>query len=219
MRKSAITSKQADSERSTRRSAPKPEGVRKPTRSSAQVDAKSAPDVDTEAGDEHQKQIPVGPQDFRIGFYVHDVSRMRRTLFDHEMKPLGITRSQWWVLAQLSRTEGHVGGEGMLQTDLAKLLDVGKVTIGGLIDRLESSGFVERRPDRVDRRAKRLVVTAKGKKVLDQMVTVGRQLNLSVFEGISEKDIKTAEKVLARMKTNIRGILAPLKLSPGPDGD
>lgn len=31
---------------------------------------------------------------FRIGFLVHDVSRMRRTLFDQEMKPLGITRSQ-----------------------------------------------------------------------------------------------------------------------------
>ena len=32
------------------------------------------------------------PQDFRIGFLVHDVSRMRRTLFDQAMKPLGITR-------------------------------------------------------------------------------------------------------------------------------
>lgn len=46
---------------------------------------------------------------FRIGFLVHDVSRMRRTLFDQEMKPLGITRSQWWVLAQLSRSLGTEG--------------------------------------------------------------------------------------------------------------
>jgi len=158
-------------------------------------------------------QIPIGPSEFRIGFYVHDVSRMRRTLFDHEMKPLGITRSQWWVLAQLSRAESHVGSEGMLQTDLAKILDVGKVTIGGLIDRLESSGFVERRPDKVDRRAKRIVITAKGKDVLDQMVIVGRRLNLSILKNLTEREIKTAEKVLSTMKANIREILAPLKLN------
>lgn len=142
---------------------------------------------------------------------------MRRTLFDHEMKPLGITRSQWWVLAQLSRAESHGGAAGMLQTDLAKILDVGKVTIGGLIDRLETSGFVERHPDKVDRRAKRIVITAKGRHVLDQMVIVGRRLNLSILKGLSERDVKTAEKVLSRMKGNIREILAPLKLSADSD--
>ncbi|MCK9553228.1 MarR family transcriptional regulator [Aquamicrobium sp.] len=165
------------------------------------------------------KEIPVGPAEFRIGFYVHDVSRMRRTLFDHEMKPLGITRSQWWVLAQLSRAEGHVGDEGMLQTDLSKLLDVGKVTIGGLIDRLESGGFVVRRADRVDRRAKRLIITPKGRRVLDQMVAVGRRLNLSILDGLSDRDIKTAEKVLSRMKGNIRRKLVPLRLTPGSHDD
>jgi len=166
------------------------------------------------------KELQVGPPDFRIGFYVHDVSRMRRTLFDHEMKPLGITRSQWWVLAQLSRSEGHDGGEGMLQTDLAHILDVGKVTIGGLIDRLEASGFVVRKPDKVDRRAKRILITNQGYEVLEQMKIVGRRLNISITEGISERDIKTAEKVLAKMKANIRDILGPLRIMSSPsDGD
>src|SRR3546814_15522809 len=63
---------------------------------------------------------------FRFGFLVHDVSRMRRTLFDQVMKPLGITRSQWSVLAWLSRG----GNEGVMKVDLARQLDVGKVTIG-----------------------------------------------------------------------------------------
>jgi MarR family transcriptional regulator, transcriptional regulator for hemolysin len=170
-------------------------------------------------GAKASKQMPSGPSEFRIGFYVHDVSRMRRTLFDHEMKPLGITRSQWWVLAQLSRSQSDAGSEGMLQTDLATILDVGKVTVGGLIDRLETSGFVERRPDHIDRRAKRIVMTNKGQKVLNQMVVVGRRLNLSILQGISEREIKTAEKVLARMKANIRNILAPEKLVGGSDDE
>jgi len=32
----------------------------------------------------------------------------------------------------------------MMQVELARLLDVGKVTLGGLIDRLEEHGFVIR---------------------------------------------------------------------------
>jgi MarR family transcriptional regulator for hemolysin len=159
--------------------------------------------------------MQVGPKEFRIGFYVHDVSRMRRTLFDFEMKPLGITRSQWWVLAQLSRSEGHDGGEGMLQTDLASILDVGKVTIGGIIDRLEGSGFVRRKVDKVDRRAKRIVITKMGHAVLEKMVTVGRKLNLVILKGISPRDVKIAEAALARMKANIRTALIPFKDSDG----
>ena len=139
-------------------------------------------------------------QDFRIGFLVHDVSRMRRTLFDQAMKPLGITRSQWWVLSQLSRHSR----EGMLQTELARDLDVGKVTVGGLIDRLEASGYVKRTPDASDRRAKRIVITEQGRVVLKQMVSVGQALNQIILEGLSTAEIEQAEQILLVMKDNIR---------------
>lgn len=139
-------------------------------------------------------------QDFRIGFLVHDVSRMRRTLFDAAMRPLGITRSQWWVLSQLSR---HTR-DGMLQTELARDLDVGKVTVGGLIDRLEASGYVRRQPDASDRRAKRIVITPLGREVLRDMVTVGQRLNQVILDGLSPADIEITERALSNMKENIR---------------
>ena len=172
-----------------------------------------------EAVRKSKQPMQIGPKEFRIGFHVHDVSRMRRTLFDQEMKPFGITRSQWWVLAQLSRSEGHDGGEGMLQTDLARILDVGKMTVGGIIDRLESRGFVTRKPDGHDRRAKRIIVTKQGRRVLDQMVIVGRRLNLSILKGIPERDIKTAERVLSAIKANIREVLGPGRHADGGDLD
>jgi DNA-binding MarR family transcriptional regulator len=165
------------------------------------------------------KPMQIGPKEFRIGFHVHDVSRMRRTLFDLAMKPLGITRSQWWALAQLSRSDGHDGGQGILQSDLARILEVGKVTIGGLIDRLEASGFVQRTADKVDRRARRIVITKDGRQVLDKMVVVGRRLNLDILDGISERDIRIAEVVLAKMKANIREKLAPLRGAGEDDPD
>ncbi len=139
----------------------------------------------------------------RIGFLVHDVSRMRRTLFDQSVKDLGITRAQWWALANLSRHEP----EGMVQSDLARLLDIGKVSVGGLIDRLEAAGLVERRFDSADRRLKRVYVTPAGYEVIDKMTEVGRSLNSKIMAGIPLDLIHAAEDVMTQMKANIRELL------------
>lgn len=37
-----------------------------------------------------------------FGSLAHDFSRMRRTFFDHALKPLGITRAQWWALDNIA---------------------------------------------------------------------------------------------------------------------
>ena len=84
---------------------------------------------------------------------------MRRTVFDQRVKPLGITRSRWLVLANMSRQ----AREDMMQIELARPLHVGKGALGGLVDRVEESGFVVRTPDKVDRRFKPVSVSLKGR--------------------------------------------------------
>ncbi|WIA55282.1 MarR family transcriptional regulator [Sphingobium sp. WTD-1] len=140
---------------------------------------------------------------FRFGFLVHDVSRMRRTLFDEVMRSRGVTRSQWSVLATLSR----VGRDGMMQVDLSRHMDVGKVTIGGLIDRLEAAGLVERRLDVDDRRARRVFITAKGFEVIAEMQKVGNKLNKSILAGVPAEHQRITEETLAQVKLNIRQML------------
>lgn len=135
----------------------------------------------------------------RAGFLIHDVSRLRRTIYDQRLKPLGITRSQWWVLTNLSRHEG----EGYMQIELARLLDVGKVTLGGLIDRLEEAGFVVRRPDPVDRRSKRVLTSAKGKTLVKKLETISKGVNSEIMEGISANEEEVLIRVLAKMKQNL----------------
>ena len=146
----------------------------------------------------------VAPQPYlKIGFLVHDVSRMRRTLFDQRVKHLGITRAQWSALSALSRHET----EGTIQSDLARELEVGKVTIGGLIDRLETSGIVERRTDALDRRIRRVFITQKGFDVIEQMQSIGRELNTLIMKNITLDQIHLAEEVLHEMKVNLRDAL------------
>lgn len=51
-----------------------------------------------------------GGWDQRLGFLMHDVSRLRRTAYDGYKKPLNITRSQWWVLIYLARHDVMIQG-------------------------------------------------------------------------------------------------------------
>lgn len=132
-----------------------------------------------------------------IGFLIHDVARLMRTAFDRRMYPLGLTRSQWWVLAHLRRRDG------VSQTELAEELDLGKVTLGGLIDRLEANGWVERKPDAKDRRAKRIFLADKSEGVIAHMTRASADLIHDVTEGLSEREFNQMLDILTEFKERL----------------
>lgn len=135
--------------------------------------------------------------DARLGFLMHDVSRLRRIVFDEVMRPFGLTRSQWWILAHLSRQDG------MIQSDLANLLDLGKAALGGLLDRLEASGFIERRPDDSDRRVKRIHLTANGSRMIVEMRTHGHDMSERMLKGLGVEARHALVEHLALVKANL----------------
>lgn len=151
--------------------------------------------------------------ELQLGYLVHDVSRLRRKAFDRHIKALKVTRSQWWVLAWVSRKDG------MAQTQLAEQLDVGKVAIGGLIDRLERSGLAKRVPDEQDRRIKRIFLTPKGKRLVERLRAVSGEFNERVLQGISPADLEVATGVLRRLKANVIAFIAPEGAEPKEDLD
>ena len=138
--------------------------------------------------------------DQRLGFLMHDISRLRRIVFDEFMKPLGITRSQWWVLAYLSRHDG------MIQSDLANVLDLGKAALGGLIDRLELSRFIERCPDSTDRRVKRVYLSSKGNQMVKEMQIRSHEMSERILDGLDRDMRHTLADMLLLVKQNLLSI-------------
>lgn len=131
---------------------------------------------------------------------MHDVSRLRRTVFDGFMKPLGVTRSQWWVLAYLSRHDG------MIQSDLANVLELGKAALGGLVDRLVASGLVERRADENDRRAKRVYLSTKGARLISEMRLMSHEMSERILEGLDLPARQALADMLQQVKRNLIAI-------------
>jgi DNA-binding MarR family transcriptional regulator len=137
----------------------------------------------------------------RFGFLIHDVSRLRRVAVDRALKPLGITRAQWWVLAFLSRRDG------MTQTALASDLDLTKVSIGGLLDRMESSGFVERRTDHSDARARRVYLTRAGSKLVSTIRESVEAVEMDILSRVSDDSLEQAAATLRTLKDTLLEML------------
>lgn len=156
------------------------------------------------AGKARRKPAGAENWDSRLGFLMHDVSRLRRSVFDEFMKPVGMTRSQWWVLAHLARHDG------MIQSDLANLLDLGKAALGGLIDRLESSKFIERRADENDRRVKRIYLTSKGTQMINEMRSRSHEMSERVLEGLDIEARNALVDMLSLVKKNLLAIKGDL---------
>ncbi|MDM0015120.1 MarR family transcriptional regulator [Variovorax sp. J22P168] len=135
--------------------------------------------------------------ELRLGFLIHDVSRLRRSAFDRCLKPLNVTRSQWWVLAYLSREDG------MTQSQLAEELDLGKVAVGGLIDRLEKGGLVRRDADPSDRRVNRVFLEPKSKQLIAKMRKVSHRMNEQILSGLVDEKLEAAATTLDAMKRNL----------------
>jgi DNA-binding MarR family transcriptional regulator len=77
----------------------------------------------------------------------------------------GITDAQFNILMVLK----YNGGVQVSQQDLSARLVVNKSNVVGLLDRLESNGLLSRKSDARDRRLNHIVLTAKGKKLVEQV--------------------------------------------------
>ena len=135
--------------------------------------------------------------DRSLGFLLNDVSRQMRNRFDRQARALGLTRAQWRVMMFLRRHEGA------RQNELASLLEVENVTLGRHIDRLEESGWVERRPDPTDRRAWRLFLAKKTMPMLDKLTVFLIETRETALNGFSSEERETLIETLIRMKTNL----------------
>jgi MarR family transcriptional regulator, transcriptional regulator for hemolysin len=135
--------------------------------------------------------------DHNLGFLVHDVARLMRVAYDRRAKALGLTRSQWWVLNHL------YFNDGIIQSELADLLDVEKPTLGRLLDRLEVKGWVARQADRHDRRAKRVHLTGEVQAVMRALRGIAAGLRNDALEGMDASAQRQLFDSLLLIKANL----------------
>jgi len=130
-------------------------------------------------------------------FLLHDVARLMRIDADKRARAHGMTRAQWGILIWLERQPG------LSQKELAEILDVEPISVARLIDRLESRGMVERRPDPKDRRIWRLHLRSAAYGVLREIDRQREQMREFVTTGLDAATIDTMTEALLTMKMTL----------------
>lgn len=138
---------------------------------------------------------------------LNDVARLLRTRFDQRARARGMTRAQWVILARVDAKPG------LSQNELAALLEVEPISVGRLVDRLESRGLVERRPDPTDRRIRRLHLLPDAAPILEEITKAREVLGAELLEGVDPQIRSQMVDALLRMKNNL--ISEPAQLAVG----
>jgi DNA-binding MarR family transcriptional regulator len=108
--------------------------------------------------------MSVPPQDPpSTGYLVWHLSLRWRAALDQSLSPLGLTSSQYGVLASLYGLSSD--GSRPSQRELAEFTGLRPMHVSKLIRALEQAGYVERDSNPSDTRAVQLKVTTRGAKV------------------------------------------------------
>lgn len=130
-------------------------------------------------------------------FLLAGSSRLVQREFGRRGKAYGLNRAQWQVLATLVRCEGEK------QIALAERLDIEPIVLARILDRLEQAGFIQRRADPADRRARQVFLTAEAQPLIQQMRKLGKQTGDLAFEGFTRDEIEQLSALLGRLCVNL----------------
>jgi MarR family transcriptional regulator, transcriptional regulator for hemolysin len=149
-----------------------------------------------------------------FGYLVHDVTRLfERRFNDRALRFLGLTRAQCRILGYLARHEG------IHQAGLADLLEIKPMTLVRQIDRMEEDGWIERRPDPADRRARRLVLTDKARPILTRILELSAEVRREAFADLSEDEGRHLLALLRRVHGSLVEPTPPAARVGLPDRD
>lgn len=142
-------------------------------------------------------------QDFSRGpgFLLTDSARLLRKLIDRRLQPLGLSRAQWSILAILSNRDG------LSQSQISDELEIEKSTTGRLIDQVEKSGWIERRPIPGDRRLWGIHLTDRARQLIAEVESIILQTRAEMLHGLSAEQQQCLSELLQTVKANLSAAL------------
>lgn len=113
------------------------------------------------------------------------------------LREFGLRVPEWRALAAL------YARRLCTMSELADLATIDRTTLTRTIDRMQESGWLERRADAGDMRVTRLALTAAGRRMFDRIWPTVERLNALALAGLPQSDIQALRRILQRMRANL----------------
>lgn len=108
--------------------------------------------------------------DKSIGFLLAKAHQRGWAMFSERIASYDLTPPQFSLLAFLWQQDG------LTQTELSELSQIDRTTMGGLIDRMQRNGLLERRTHPQDRRAYQIFLTDRGQDLQPELSLIANQV-------------------------------------------
>jgi DNA-binding MarR family transcriptional regulator len=140
----------------------------------------------------------------RLGFLIHDAGRLMRRRFETLGAAYGLSSAQWRLMVRLVKEEGVEEGRGVTQARLAELLEIEPISVSRLLDRMEESGWVERRQHAGDRRVRMIFPTEKSRRTFGEVRSVAGEVFEQAMAGLSAEQRRATIAGLSTIVDNLQ---------------
>jgi MarR family transcriptional regulator, organic hydroperoxide resistance regulator len=137
------------------------------------------------------------PPPLSSGYLVRDAHRAFQRLLERRIAPYGVTRGQWYFLRVLW---SH---DGLSQRELSARVGMMEPTTVIALRSMERTGLIHRVRSDADKRKVRVMLTAKAKRLRNELLAVARSITDEAEAGISARDLAAFRRVIARMTANL----------------
>ena len=97
------------------------------------------------------------------------------------------------------------GHDGCMQKDVAEHCDIEPATTSRVLDTLEKNGFIVRKTMEGNRRAGSILITEKGREVVEKWVGHCHEVEASMLTGFTEEETAQFGDFLSRAYKNMSG--------------
>ena len=137
-----------------------------------------------------------------VGKELRNISNKMKRLVDERTsscKPESLTGMQGWIMGYIAANEGR----DIFQKDVEKEFDIRRSTASGILQLMETNGYLIRQPVLRDGRLKKLVLTAKAMEIHDRISEqILRTENQLVWD-FTEEEKAELMRLLRKMSDNL----------------
>ncbi len=133
---------------------------------------------------------------FRPNFKVLKIFRLGMAYANQQLKDIDISAGLVYFIIELSQVEW------LNMSDLSAAVGVDNAYATRAVEKLSALGYVNKVPDKQDRRAYRISLTASGRRIAERVVETMRQWVEIITTDVSLEDIVTVGRVFDQFYQN-----------------
>jgi MarR family transcriptional regulator, organic hydroperoxide resistance regulator len=137
------------------------------------------------------------PPRLSSGYLVRDAHRAFQRLLERRIAAYGVARGQWYFLRVLWNTDG------LSQRELSARVGMMEPTTVIALRGMERAGLIRRVRGDDDRRKVRVFLTAKAKRLRNELLAVARGITEAAEQGIGRHDLAAFRRVVSLMTANL----------------